>query len=191
MPRLTDAIAPSPLALRIQQQLTPLAVFDATPNEIPVARDLAARLIGGPNVSAEVAARVRARQGGGIYVTRSDGEVTGVLALVFLTAAGEAAVTTELFDPLDPADAHVVVSGSDPCAVYAWGIAAADRDAARALVQTSWALGPVLGHVPFYVRAATEAGRRLLCEKMSFTLYPGSTTGLLWAPGQATLSHAA
>jgi hypothetical protein len=173
--------AAAPLADRLRAILEPIGMFDAKDRELEPARALAARLIGGENVSVAGLRRVYERQGTGVFVSRTDQDVVGVLALIFLNAVGHAAVLAERLDPLAP-DLSLVVSGrEEPTAVYAWGIAASTREAAQVLVRGAIALGDAVPGIPFYVRAATEAGRRLLTEKMSFTPFPGSTAGLLWS----------
>lgn len=166
-------------ARALRERLARVGMTPAGDGELGAVRDLAARLIG-PEIAAEPALRaILRRQGCGFYVAREDGVLTALMALVLLNEPGLAAVRAEAFDPIRPDPAHAVRPGETPLAVYGWGIAAATRESARVLVAGSWAVLDA-APVPFFARAATEAGRRLLTEKMRFAPYPGSTTGLLW-----------
>lgn len=161
--------------------LEPIGMFDARADELGPARALAAELIGPCIATEETLAAIYARSGYGVYVVREEGRVAGVLALIFLNAAGLAAIEDDSFDALAPRVDYAVLPHEKPAAIYAWGIAAGSRDAAKVLVKGSWALGQAVPRQPFFVRAATDAGRRLLTEKMNFNPYPGSTSGLLWS----------
>jgi len=164
----------------LRQGLEAIGMFDARPDEIGPMREMAAALIGPGIASEDAMASVFARTGYGIYLVREDGRITGVVALIMLNAAGLAAVEDDSFDPLDPNLAHVILPGESPAAVYSWGIAAATREAAKTAIAGCWIMRAAAPYIPFFVRAATESGRRLLTEKMPFTAYPGSTSGLLW-----------
>jgi hypothetical protein len=175
-----DKIAQSRSAGALRDGLTPLGFAEAGVNELGAIRALAAGLIS-PHVAGEAALHaLHSRTGYGFYVLREEGWITGLIALVLLNEAGLAAVRSETFNALDPSLEHAVARNEEPAAVYGWGIAGATREAAKVIVEGSWAVLAALPEQPFFVRAATEAGRRLLTEKMSFVPYPGSTTGLLW-----------
>lgn len=166
----------------LTRSLAPVGMFDALPGELAQVRALAARLIS-PNVASERSLRaIHRRTGYGVYVTRGEGEVTGFLAFVLVDPAGLAAIEADAFDPLRPQLEYVVPAGEEPAAVYCWGIAASTPRTAARLVQGSWAARAALPDRPYFVRAATDAGRRLLTRNMNFTPYPGSESGLLWWP---------
>lgn len=166
----------------LRQALEPIGMFDARPDELPAVRALAAALISPHVASEESLAAIYRRTGYGVHIVRKDGEVAGVLALIFLNSAGLEAVETDAFNPLDPALEYIVEGDEPPAAVYCWGIAANRRRAAGILVEGSWAVRSVLPETPYFVRAATDAGRRLLTQSMPFVPYPGSASGLLWWP---------
>ena len=174
-------IRESGVAQAMRTILEPIGMFDAELDEIGAARALAAQLIGPCIADEETLKAIYLRSGYGVYVVREYGRVAGVLALIFLNRAGLRAVEADTFDPLRPPIEMAVLPHEEPAAVYAWGIAAATREAAGILVSGSWALGAAVPDQPFFVRAATAAGRRLLTEKMAFEPHPGSTTGLLWS----------
>ena len=157
-----------------------MGLVDAPLETLGAVRDMAAGLIGEGIASTEALTSVCAHTGYGIYLAREEGLPTGVVALIMLNARGLAAVKDDSFDPLAPDLALVAGPNEAPAAVYSWGIAAATREAAKACVQGCWEMRAEAPFIPFFVRAATEAGRRLLTEKLRFVPYPGTTTGLLW-----------
>ncbi|HEX6860823.1 MAG TPA: hypothetical protein VF138_11570 [Caulobacteraceae bacterium] len=162
--------------------VAPTGLFEARDDELGAVRELAARLIS-PHVASEESLRaIHQRTGHGVYVTRAEGQVTGFLAFVFVNGSGFGAICTDAFDPLQPQLEYVVERGVEPAAVYCWGIAADRPRAAAALVQGSWAARGALPATPYFVRAATDNGRRLLTRNMAFEPYPGTRTGLLWWP---------
>lgn len=175
-----DGRAKSRAARTLRDRLRPLGMVEAAANELGAVRKLAAGLISPAVASEEALHALYRRTGYGFYVAREEGWITALIALVLLNEAGLSAIRHEAFDSLSPALEHVVGADEEPVAVYGWGIAAATREAARIVVEGGWAVLAALPDQPFFVRAATDAGRRLLTEKMSFVPYPGSTTGLLW-----------
>lgn len=156
-----------------------LGLHPARTDEFGAIHRLGSGLIGAGVAGEDALRAVHRRQRCGFYVVREDGRVTGAMALVLLNAAGLEAVCTDRFDANHPDPAHEILPGEAPVAVYGWGIAAANHDAARSIVACCWALLDTIA-APFFLRAATEAGRRLFTDKMEFAPYPGSTTGLLW-----------
>ncbi len=177
---LPHPVARASVSLAIRAELALLDIYPASRTEVVEARHFAARLIGGTIVTPEGLQRVHEHSGAGLFVYHDDEELTGVLALVMLNAAGHDAIRGEAFDALDPDLAHVAREGEDPAALYGWGIAATRKMTARRLVDglSAIANGPV-GHLPYYSRAATPQGERLLIERIGFRPYPGSATGLL------------
>lgn len=172
-----------PLADRVVADLAAFDVRPATAHEIGAAHGLARTLIGDGIVSAEDLARVHARTGAAVFVTLEDGALTGVLAFVLLNAAGHAAVLTEAFDALSPADAHIAGPEQPASAFYGWGVAATTRTAAQRLIEGSRAMGhSSVAHLPYYARPTTPKGERLMRERLGFIDVPGSTSGLVWAP---------
>ena len=164
----------------MRAELALLDIHPARRAEIAEARQFAAKLIGGTIVTPEGLQRVHEHSGASLFLYHDEDELTGVLALVMLNAAGRDAICAEAFDALNPDLAHVAAEGEEPAALYGWGIAATRKLTARRLVDglTAIASGPV-GHLPYFSRAATPQGERLLIERIGFRPYPGSTTGLL------------
>jgi hypothetical protein len=172
---------PSVTVASIRGAFTGLEILPAEPGELVEAQAFAERLIGGKIASADALGRVHARTGAGLFVYREDGELTGVVALILLSERGLKAVCADRFDALDPAAAHVARHDHEPRGVYAWGIAASNHPAAKRMMD---ALGVMvrdsIPHLAFFGRVATEAGRRLVIERIGFKPVPGSTTDLLW-----------
>jgi hypothetical protein len=164
----------------LRQAVEPLGVVDAGPGDLGQVRTLAATLISPSVASLATIRAVHARTGYGIYVVREEGAVAGWLALVMLNEQGLAAVRDDSFDPIDPDLGCLASPLEAPVAVYSWGIATASRPAAKSLIEACWVVRERLPDIPFFVRASTEAGHRLLTEKLCFVGYPGTTSGLLW-----------
>lgn len=176
---VAGGIVEPPAARALREGLAGIGMAPARSGDIGAIRGFAAGLIG-PTIASEAALRgVFDRTGYGFYVTREAGVLSAVMALVLLNGAGLAAVRSGAFDPLQPDPAHVALPFEAPEAVYGWGVAAATRDGARKLIAGSWAVLDIVPK-PYFARAATDAGRRLLTEKMGFVPYPGPDTGLLW-----------
>ena len=171
----------SPTVASIRAAFTGLEILPAEPRELVEAHAFAARLIGGKIASAHALGRVHVRTGSGLFVYRENGELTGVVALVLLSERGLKAVCADDFDALEPAVGHVARRDHEPAGVYAWGIAASNHPAAKRMMD---ALGIMvrdsIPHLAFFGRVATEAGRRLVVERIGFKPVPGSTSDLLW-----------
>lgn len=156
-----------------------IGVDEADAGDLAQARALAAALIN-PAIAPEEAIRaIHTRSGCGIYLVREGGAVAGIIAMVLLNRAGLAAVEQDVFNPLTPALEHVAQAHEEPAAVYGWGVAGATREAARVVVHGSHVALETIRQ-PYFARAATEAGHRMLTSKLGFIPYPGSTSGLLW-----------
>jgi hypothetical protein len=172
-----------PLAQRIAMDLATFDVRPAGTHEVTPAHALARALIGDGIVAPDDLARVHARTGAGLFVAYEGDALTGVLAFVLLNAAGHAAVLTEAFDALSPANAHIAGPEQPASAFYGWGVAATTRESAQRLIEGSRALGRgSVSHLPYYARPTTPKGERLMRERLGFMDVPGSTSGLVWAP---------
>jgi hypothetical protein len=162
-----------------------LGVFDLVPaaGEATVrARELAARLIGPEIVSVEALRQVQDRSGAALFVTYEGDELTGVLAFVLLNRAGLEAVLSGQFEARSPAPEHVARPDEFVSAFYGWGVAATTKPSAQRVVEAARAMGrSSVAHVPYFARPTTEAGHRLMRERMNFVDLPGSD-GLVWAP---------
>ena len=175
---------PAALSARLAQELAPFDVCPAGPDEISAVRAFAAQLIGEGIVTAHDLERVHRLSGeAALYVAREDGALTGVLAFVLLNAAGLQAVRADAFDALSPAAEHVAGPGEAACAFYGWGVAATTKPSARRVIDGARAImAGAVGHLPKFARPTTEAGHRLMRERLGFVDLPGSNDGLVWQP---------
>ena len=109
--------------------------------------------------------------------------MTGVLAFVLLNVSGLRAVLTGSFNALAPAAEHVAGPGNPACAFYGWGVAATTKLSARRVIDGAKAvMAGACGHLPKFARPTTEAGHRLMRERLGFEDLPGSFDGLVWQP---------
>lgn len=172
------------LCARLAHDLAPFDVRPAAPEEVPAARAFAAQLIGEGIVTAEDLDRVHRLSGGAaLYITEEAGQLTGVLAFVLLNAAGLQAVREGGFDALSPAEGHVAGPREAACAFYGWGVAATTKPSARRVIDGAKAImAGAVGHLPKFARPTTEAGHRLMRERLGFVDLPGCDSGLVWQP---------
>lgn len=150
-------------------------------DELPELRKLAIELIS-PHVMSLAGLRMvlKKTRSGLLTFEEASGALTGMLSVARLTDKGHEALLTGRFNPLAPSVQHYAGLGDAATAVYALGIAARTRDAARATVTACTRLREtVMAELPFFARPSTDAGRRVLIER----LHCSETLGdLLWSP---------
>jgi hypothetical protein len=170
------------LSARLRRDLAPFEVRPAGPYEVAAARQLAAELIGEGIVTADELDRVqRLTAGSSLFVTEEDRTLRGILAFVLLNAEGLKAVLDGSFDALAPAAEHLAGPGETAHAFYGWGVAATTKLSARRVVDAARAImAGTLGLLPKFARPTTEAGHRLMRERLDFVDLPGSQDGLVW-----------
>ena len=187
--RIRPVAAWSHAALAIRAELACVGVAPASLEEVAEARALAARLIGGRMAAARTIARIHRDTGAGLFIVRGDDGPRGLLAFVLLSAVGARGAANDRFGALRPPAEHVARGGQEPAAIYSWAIAAADKDAARRLIEGHERLRhAAVPHLPFYARMATDDGRRLGIGKLGFKAVPGSTSGLYWSQAKTPLA---
>jgi hypothetical protein len=138
----------------------------ASGRDLAAARRLAAARIG---VALSPLANLRALLElcpGAILTFREAGRVDGVLGVLPLTAKGEAALLCGALDFAAPLDPFVAPRFVEASSLYAMGIASRTPEAARAVVSGVVRLREACAAVPFYARPVTEAGRRVLVERL-------------------------
>ena len=177
------------LCRRLARDLDPFAVRPARLGDIVRVRAFAAQLIGEDIVTAADLERVHRLTGGAaLYVAEEAGDLTGVLAFVLLNAAGLLAVQGDRFDALSPAAEHVAGPGDAARAFYGWGVAATTKASAGRVIDGARAvMGGAVARLPKFARPTTEAGHRLMRERLGFVDLPGCASGLVW---QAPLAEA-
>jgi hypothetical protein len=164
---------------------TSFGAFDMSPPTSPaeyrLAHAFAERLIGGKNASAATLRRVQELSGASLFLFKENDELAGFVAIILLNERGLKAVLADRFDATRPLSRLVARHDDEPAAAYAWGIAAANHDAAKRMMQAlGGAVARAIPHLAFFGRVATDAGRRLVIDRIGFKPVPGSKTGLLW-----------
>jgi len=190
--RQNPSVHSATLSRRLARDLAPFDVRPAEPERITEARAFAAQLIGEGIVTAGDLERIHMLSGeAALFTTAEGGQLTGILAFVLLNAAGLAAVRTGAFNALSPADAHVAGPGEPARAFYGWGVAATTKPSARRLIDGARAImAGAVGHLPKFARPTTEAGHRLMRERLGFVDLPGCRDGLVWqAPFAAAVAE--
>jgi hypothetical protein len=169
---------------RLRRDLAPFQVRPAEAGEVAAARDLAAQLIGEGIVTTDELDRVQYLTGRtSLFVAEEDDALCGVLAFVLLGAEGLRAVRGGTFDACAPSALHLACPGEDIHAFYGWGVAATTKASARRVVDGARAvMGGAVGPLPKFARPTTEAGHRLMRERLGFVDLPGSLRGLVWQP---------
>lgn len=176
----------------IAQVLARFDLWPAKSAEFLKARSLAAQSIGAEIAPAEVLRRVHERSGGGLFLTREQGALTGALAFVLLSREGLAAVETDRFDAFDVPLDCIARPSEQPAGLYAWGLCATTRRSARRVVAGARAMRvEITPDLPCFGRAATPAGRRLMVDHLRCKPLPKSRTGILVFEAPAALGRAA
>jgi hypothetical protein len=172
--------APGRPTQRMLACLEAFGVFPARSDEFARGRAIAAELISPDVASEEAFAEVHNRNGAGVFVYRQDGLAQGFLGVILLRASGLAKIEADTFNAVAPDIEDVCVEGEEPAAVYGWGFAATTARASGAMVLGLMALRDSAGlNVPFFCRAATPAGAKVILGKMGYAPFPGSNTGIL------------
>ncbi len=101
------------------EHLAGLGFTLATPDEIAVGRDIAARVLGPAVAAVETLRAVQNRTGGSAFVYRGeDGGLAGVLCFIPLTPAAAPALAAGMFDGIEPPLAMAARPGDRVIAVY-------------------------------------------------------------------------
>ena len=153
------------------------------------ARQFAVDRIGGAVASLASLRRIRSLAAQSILVFREFGEITGVLGVLPLSAEGHAALLDGDLDLERPRRVQLTSRFEAASALYAMGIASCTPDAARAVVSGVVRLREAFAQIPFFARPVTDAGRRVLFERLSCVPVDGSD--LLWSPACSPLRTAA
>lgn len=171
--------------------LAGIDLYPAEPEECDAGRAIAAELISPHVALASTFRRVHARTGCSVYVSRQDGRVSGVLGLVPLRPAGLKAVEEHVFEARNPPDDLVCEPGDLFPGLYGWGFAASTRRASALVVMGAIKIRERYPDIPFFTRAATPAGVKVICGRMGYAPYPGAPDDLLWHPVRASQEDAA
>jgi hypothetical protein len=171
--------------------LAEIDLHPAGPDECDAGRAIAADLIS-PHVALAITLRrTQERTGSAVFVYRQDAEITGVLAILPLRPEGLDAVERHLFDAKNPPDALLCAPGDPLASLYGWGFSGRTRKASALMLTGALRLREHLHGIPFFTRAATPAGAKVLHGRMGYVPYPGAPDDLLWNPIRPSQERAA
>lgn len=153
---------------------------------------LAAELIS-PNVAGPaILRRIQARTEASVFVqTDGDGEVVGVSGILPLRPEGLEAMLAHRFAPKDPPNEFLCAPGDPMAAMYPWAFAARTRRASAAAVSMMLILREHYPDIPFFTRAVTPAGAKVVRGRMGYAPYPDAPDDLLWNPVRPSQERAA
>ena len=171
--------------------LAAIDLHPAEPEECDSSRLIAAELIGPQVALATTFRRVHAHTGCSVFVSRHEGEVTGILGLIPLLPEGLHAVENHIFDSRNPPVELLCAPGDPFPGLYGWGFAARGRKASAMVVMGAIKIREHLSDIPFFTRAATPAGVKVICGRMGYSPFPGAPDDLLWNPVQKSQERAA
>jgi hypothetical protein len=158
-------------------------VIEASDKHLEAGWEIASRLIS-PDISPlEEYRRIRDHSGVCVIVYEEDAHVTGMYAMLLLNKAGLNAILNKAFDALKPSLEHLATPTDRVFAHYGWGIVATSKTAARAILTAVDEMNRLsFEDVPYYVRAATDNGRRLIL-KQGCVQVPWNDPDLFWTGG--------
>lgn len=163
----------------------------ASPEACDNARDLAAELIS-PHVALAITLRrAQARTRSAIFVLGPDEAISGVVAILPLNPAGLEAIQSHAFDPKNPPDELLCAPGEAIAGLYGWGFVGSTRRASAVVLDGAIRLRNHLKAIPFFTRAATAAGDKVLRGRMGYAPYPAAPDNLLWNPPRSVIEERA
>jgi hypothetical protein len=162
--------------------LTPLGLDLASEQDCDDGRVLAAELIGPDVALALTFRRVQQITVSTVFVYRRAGEIAGVLGMVAIRPDGLDAIRQHRFDPKNPPTEFLCRPGDPFAAMYGWGIVGRTRKASATVVAGAMTLRDQYPDLPFFTRAVTPAGAKVVRGRLGYSPYPGAPDGLLWNP---------
>ncbi len=180
--RLSKAFAGDPTAL--PSDLSAIGLSIPVHDELADARAIAARLIGSHIASLETFHAVAKRNPTSLMVYHEQGVVTGLLGFLLLRPPALYNLATDKFDAVNPDLDLLTEPNEEPLAAYGWGLAATSLRAAAVVLNGANLFRELMPSIPFFARAATPDGRRILCGRLGYTPFPRNTSGLLWSPSR-------
>lgn len=171
--------------------LAPLDLHLASPEECELGRRLAAELISPAIALTETLLRVQERCGAAVFVQRVANDVTGVTTLLPLRPEGLQAIKAHAFDTRLPPNELLCAPGDPLAATYLWGFAATTKRASAAVVHMTIRLREHWSEIPFFTRAVTRAGSKVVRGRMGYRPYPNAPDDLLWNPVSSLQERAA
>ena len=171
---------PGRIARRMCEVTAPFGVGPARFDEIPIGRQAAAELISPHVTSVEAFAAVHRRTGVGMFVFRENELATGFLGTILLRPSGLAKIEDDTFQAVSPDMEDVCLPDEYPAALYGWGFVSRTKKAAAAVVRAMMALrDEPICDVPYFCRASTPLGAKIILGKMGYRPFAPSKTGIL------------
>jgi hypothetical protein len=138
--------------------------------------------VGPGGATAQTAHAINEKAGGCIFVSHNLERVTALYAIIPVTSQGLAALAWDSFSGVEPPLRYVAAPGDKLAAVYGWVFVGSTVRSMASVVGAAKALRDDYAQVPFYARAATEAGHRVLTQRLGYLPATASRTGLLCSP---------
>jgi hypothetical protein len=179
IPATRSDSSPTTAPGRVEDCVRNCGVRIAADADLPSARRLAADLIGPRIISTTILEAIQARTRSTVLIFKEDDVVAGMLAVAQLSVSGRAALELGEFDVFAGRLDEYAGPGEPPAAAYALGVAATTRTARRAMTAAVARLRRrLLARLPFFANAATEAGRRVLTQRLGCIEH---ASGLFWS----------
>lgn len=155
----------------------------ATEEDIAEGHAMAQALLGPRIASRATLTRVQARSRCALFAMRTrEGQLVGAMSVIPLAPAALPSLSMGHFESLDPADIMVARPGEPAIAFYGWGMAGITPRARAAVIAGAMRFQrDIYGHLPFYARAASSEGERILHDRMGARPLPGPG-GMVGAP---------
>ncbi len=168
-PTASLRLQPPLILARLIAVSAPFGVVPATPDDLPQAQTLASRLMGHKVASLGTYLRVQSVQPAAVLVSKAQGQVTGVMGILFLRQEAVDQLLDGVFDALDPDINLLTVEGETPVAAYAWGVAVADKTAGQAVLGAGNAVKQQLfPTITSFTRTVTGAGRHVALTRYGY-----------------------
>jgi hypothetical protein len=163
------------LAVGLEAGLTP-----PTPDEIPMARAMASKLMDHEVVSEATLLAVLAIQPASLLVFREAGEVTGVYGQLLLNDTAVRAIFAGAFDALDVDTGHLSHGGETPALGYVWGLAASTKKGAAGILSYGRLVrGRLFPDLTIFTRAVTQIGRHIAVNRYGYVPLRGPDDDLM------------
>lgn len=157
-----------------------LRISMATAGELAEMHPAIARALGipiAPLAVTEVIRRVRPDNIWSIW-TRNGSVLSGLYAMVMLSAEGLEAVHARAFAARDPDPAHLAAEEAPVAGIYKWTIYAPGRAAAAITLMAERLRRPGYATADLFGAGTTEAGRRIMTKLGFRVLHPGGAAPL-------------
>ena len=140
-----------------------------TDDEMPAARELAATLMKQEVVSVATLRAVQSVQPTATLIYREGGEIIGVSGQLLLRPSSVSPLFKGSFDALDLDIEHLSRPGEIPALGYCWGVAAATKPAAVAVIGFNKRVRELLfADLTIFTRAVTPVGRHTALNRHGY-----------------------